>query len=523
MRRYLFEAAPLCLLAAGLYMWLSVRPGFVGNISDTAFYLTVADYFSPYWQAPPGLGASLFYDFSFPPLYPLLLAMLGGGSEHPAQSYIATSVMMASAVGAVYVWLRTERLSVAQAMGLTVVFAVLPASLLAVMVIQSEPLYVALTFAGLALWGMRERGTSMCVLAALCIGSSALARTVGLSAIGALLIHWFIDKDARKHMYVPVLAVGPYLGWALVKYVNGMQSSYVNSVLHGSLTDTVASVLNQIAVNLPAMWISIVHSFDLAGTHYATVTAAVFLALSAFGWALRLRSLKIDTLYAVLYLMIIVVWPFPDHMRRFLQVLFPLFLFYSYSGVRQMTKYIAPDSPRMVGNAFIAMLAIVLAPSTLLIVQQVAQAEGTDSENFVRSPQWYRYNTPLRATETMNRVMQIMDGIRGIDEHLPSDACVSSAAYAYIPLYGRRRSRPIALESSTDAQLFSELRACPYVFMMAATAWPDSEYPAMYPHERIKDRLEVVEVSLWDRAATTGTVLTMLGRVRFDEDGWPPR
>ena len=518
MRRYWFEAAPLCLLATGFFIWLSVRPGFIGNISDTAFYLTVADYFSPYWLAPQDLGASLFYDFSFPPLYPLLLAILGGGSEHPVQSYIATSCMMATALGAVYVWLRTERLSIAEAMGLTVVFALLPASVLATMAIQSEPLYVALTFAGLSLWGARERGPSMRLLAAICIGSSALARTVGVSAIGALLIHWIIDKDARKHLYIPVLAVGPYLSWTIVKYVNGMHSSYLDSVLGKTLTDTLVSVVNQITINLPAMWFGIVHSFDLAGSRYATVTAAVFLAFSAFGCALRLRRLKIDALYAAFYLMIIVVWPFPDHMRRFLQVLLPLFLFYSYFGVRNATRYLAPALPRFVGSAYIAILAVVLAPSTVLIVQQIAQAEGTDAENFVRSPQWYRYDTPLRAAEMMDRVMQIMDGIRGIDEHLPSDACVSSAAYAYIPLYGRRRSRPIAGESTTDDQFFSQLRDCPYVFMMAATQWPDSEYPPMYPHARIKDQLEVVEVSLWDRTATTGTVLTMLGRVRFDED-----
>ena len=128
------------------------------------------------------------------------------------------------------------------------------------------------------------------------------------------------------------------------------------------------------------------------------------------------------------------------------------------------------------------------------------------------------YDTPLRATAVMNGATRVLDGMRGIDEHLPAGACVSSAAYAYIPLYGRRRGQPLAGVSADDEHFFARLRDCPYVFMMAATQWPRRDFPPMYPYERIKDRLEVVEVSMWDKTATKGVVLTMLGKVRFDGD-----
>ncbi len=523
MRRYLLEAAPLCLFAVVFFSWLSVRPGFIGNISDSAFYLTVADYFSPYWSAAPGLGASLFHDFSFPPLYPLLLAAGGGGSEHPGLSYLATSCMMAFAVGAVYLWFRTERLSRAQASGLTAVYALLPATLLSAMAIQSESLYVAFVFTGLALWRARDTKAPLAPLAAVCIGMSALARTVGLTAIGALLISWFIARPASRHWSIPVLAVAPYAAWVVVRYSNGMQPSYIDSVLRESVTATLVSLMNQGTINVPAMWFGIVHSVDLTGSPFTTVASAAFLALAVLGMAPRLRRLEIDSLYVLFYLVIMMVWPYPDHMRRFLQVLFPLLLFYSFSGVRHAMQPLAPSLSRTAGNAYIVILAVVIAPTTVLMAQQIAQAEGKDAENFVRSPQWYRYDSPFKAREVMDRVTQILDGMRGIDERLPPDACVSSAAYAYIPLYGHRRSRRVAGESDGDDQLFSQLRGCPYVFMMAASQWPQMDYPAMYPYERIKDQLEVVEVSLWDRTATTGTVLTMLGRVRFDKDGEPER
>jgi hypothetical protein len=521
MRRYLSEAAPLCLLTTVFFSWLSVRQGYIGNISDSVFYLTVADYFSPYWTAPYGLGASLFHDFSFPPLYPLILAALGGGSEHPVASYIATSFMMASALAAVYVWLRTEQLSLAESLSITVVYALLPATLLAAMAIQSEPLYVACTFAGFALWSQRGTSTAMRPLAAICIGGSALARTVGVSAIAALLINWYLDEDERVHWYVPVLAIAPYLTWVIVKYVNGMQPSYFDSVVLESARATLVNSVSQFTINVPAMWSATVRSFDLAGSLHATVAVTVCALFFAFGFAVRLRRLRVDALYVAFYLAIIVLWPYPGHMRRFLQVLMPMFLLYGFLGIRYTIIYLAPALRRTVERAYVAILVIVLSPSALVMVQQIAQAEGEDAENFVRSPQWYMYDTPLRATTVMERVMQVIDGMRGIDERLPANACVSSAAYAYIPLYGRRQSRRLAGISTDDDRFFAQLRDCPYVFMMAATQWPEMDYPAMYPYERIKDQLEVVEVSLWDRTATTGTVLTMLGRVRFDGEGGP--
>ncbi len=521
-RQCLIEAGPLFLLSAVFYTWLSVRDGYIGNITDSGVYLTIADYLSPYRPALHELGVSMFYDFTFPPLYPLLLAFMGGGSDYPVASYAATSCMSAGAVCAVYLWLRTQRLLLAEALGITLIFALSPATMLTAISIQSEPLYVAMVFAGFTLWRVERAGSPAHAIGAVLIGMSALVRMVGITSIAALLIHWLSDATRSKRLTILILALVPITAWTLVKTINGMESSYIDSVARESLPATFAYLADQLAINLPAIWLGLVRGFDLIGTPHASYAVGLLSLLFFVGWILRARRFEIESLYLAFYLALIAVWPYPDHMRRFLQVLLPIFLFYSYVGVNFLASYCAPSIRQVAGMAQIVIIMLVLAPSTLVMVRQVIASEGTAAENFVRSPQWYMYDTPLRATAVMNGVTRVLDAMRGIDEHLPAGACVSSAAYSYIPLYGRRRGQPLAGVSTNDERFFARLRDCPYVFMMAATQWPGHEFPPMYPYERIKDRFEVVEVSMWDKTATKGTVLTMLGRVRFDGDDARP-
>ena len=357
-RRCLAEAGPLFLLSAVFYTWLSVRDGYIGNITDSGVYLTIADYLSPYRPAPHDLGVSMFHDFAFPPLYPLLLALMGGGSDHPVASYVATSCMSAGAVCAVYLWLRTQRLLLAEALGITLIFALSPATMLTAISIQSEPLYVAVVFAGFALWRVL-------------IGMSALVRMVGITGIAALLIHWLSDGTRSRRLTIPILALVPITAWTLVKTFNGMEPSYFDSVERDSLPATIAYVADQLAINLPAIWLGLVRGFDLIGAPHASYAVGLLSLLFFIGWILRARRFEIESLYLAFYLALIVVWPFPDHMRRFLQVLLPIFLLYSYVGTHFLASYCAPSIRRAAGMVQIVIIMLVLAPSTLIMVQQV--------------------------------------------------------------------------------------------------------------------------------------------------------
>ncbi len=516
-RRRTGEAVLLALGATVFFAWLAVRPEFLGNLSDSAVYLTEADFLSPFRAAPHSIGAAMFGDFSFPPLFPLLLAVLGGGSDYPEVSYLAGALMMGAAVAAVYVWLRSVAVARFAALTLTVVFALLPATLLAAMGLQSEPLYVALVFAGLAGLNTDPARPGAQRLGAVLVGLSALARSAGISVIAALIAHALLGRRRCSALLIGI-ALSPLLAWQACKYLLGLDASYLGGVPHDSAAAMLAFVAEQLGRNPAAMWRGLVSVFDLSATRHAQIAVMAFTIVAAIGWAQRLRRLELDALYLLAYLGIVTLWPYPDHMPRFLQVVMPIYLFYMYLGAVTVARGMRRRRLRQVPAAAIVTAAIlVMAPSAAAIIGQVHAARGSDAENFVRTPQWYMYNSPLRAAREMDLLRQLVDAMRGIDEHVPQGACVSSAVYAYIPLYGRRRAVSIPGRRASDADFDAALKRCPYVFMMAGSLWPPSDFPPMYPHARVKQRLEIIEVSLWDRAARRGRVLTLLGRVRSDD------
>jgi len=237
--------------------------------------------------------------------------------------------------------------------------------------------------------------------------------------------------------------------------------------------------------------------------------------LSALGWLRRLWCTEFDALYALFYLGIVLFWPFPEHLPRFLLVLMPLFIFYAYAVVAELSRRLPLATlAALAKSSYFVIVALTLLPSSLSIVSQIHAADHSAAKKFVRSPQWYASSSPDQAIRSMQRIDRMLESIRGIEEHLPVDACVSTTAFAYVPLYGRRRALAVAPGTASDEAFDAGLERCPYVFMMAATQWPQSDYPGMYPYARIKQRLEVIEVKLWDGHAERGDVLTMLARVR---------
>jgi hypothetical protein len=295
--------------------------------------------------------------------------------------------------------------------------------------------------------------------------------------------------------------------------MNGWSASYLDSVRQDSVTATLVYLAAQSGTNAAAAWQALVHSIDLHGAAHVHAIVGACLLPVLLGWLRRLRRLPLDSLYVAFYLALVLVWPYPDHLRRFLHVLLPLFAYYGYSGLSWLTSRLSAALRQGIIATAAILVLLAMAPSTSLMIGAIASAGEGAQADLARTPQWHLYASAARASADMERVHDIMEAMRGIDLHVPAGACVSSAVHAYVPLYGRRLGRPLAGASATDAKLFAGLAHCPYVFMVAVTQWPATDFPPMYPYERIRDRMEILEVSLWDRRASRGAVLTMLAKV----------
>jgi hypothetical protein len=507
-------------VSCAFFVWISARDDALGNIADGGIYLLMSDVLSPWYRAPHALGWSLFRDFSFPPLYPLLLGLMGGGSERLAQSYFATALMHSAMTVALYAWFCSVMANRVEAMTLTIIFSLLPASLLLAMAIQSEPLYFALTYYGLALVAAHRQTSHGRLLAAGLFGFSVLARTVGVTLLAAAILHWWRKRrESSLRVLLCVLLILPAC-WSLLRLFVGAESSYLDSLKPASGGALPRQLWGYLQVNLTSFPIALAALFDNHPSRATQVLVASLALLAAVGWCLRLRHLKLDALFALCYLAVILLWPFPAHLQRFVLVLMPLVFVYAYGALR----YFAALSERTELDAiarvvYLSALALLVVPHGWRIIAEVHAAQGSELAPYVRSPQWYAYDSPVQALEHMRSVAAMLESMRGIDEQLPGNACVSSAVPAYVLFYGRREARALAPSWADHATLLSQLEACPYVFMLAATQWPESGYPPMYPYESIKHRLDVIEVKLWQRDAERGTVMTMLARLRTRSEG----
>lgn len=500
------------------FMWLGWRDNLLGSLSDGAIYAVMANLFSPWHDANPALSLELFRDYPFPPLYPLTLGLFGGGADNVRVAFAITAVTQVAATLAVYSWsvrVLSRRLD---ALVLTAGFMLLPATMFSVMNLQSESLYIALTFTALALTVGEQKSSTH---AASLIGLSVLARTAGIGLVLAALVYGLRRRFVAQRPFLIFLLIMPGLGWQLLRHVVGGRGGYLDSVTQDSIGTALLANWGYIAVNAAALPGALFDIFALHELLYTGVLLAGLAVLAGFGWLARLRAGELDAIYAWFYLAIVMVWPYPGHLPRFLLVITPLFLAYAWLSFRALAARAGMRQQHpLVLATFTLVLASITLPGAFSIVKPIASA-GDRVAGYVRSPMWHTFSSPDVALERMRRVDQIAESMHGVRDHVPNDACVSSAAYALIPFYGQRRTIAVAPARMSNNAFNGWLEQCPYVFMLAATQSPDLDYPAMYPYYRIKDRMDVIEVKLWNEQATEGDVLTMLARVhgRSGKDG----
>ncbi|MBI4692540.1 MAG: hypothetical protein HY749_00780 [Gammaproteobacteria bacterium] len=489
-------AALLALAAAALYAVLGVHAGYTGTISDAAVYLVIADHFSPWRTTVPDLGPFAFARYPFPPLYPLLLAWAGGGSSAPFASHAFGAATLGAAVGAAYAWLRANGAPAIAALALTLLFALLPVTLVTALDIVSEPLYLLLSLVGLvAIAGpaTARRG----LVAALAIGLAAVARTAGVTLLAAFVLAWLPRARGTLRLWPPLLACAPAVVWSIVKHVYGLGTYDVDAGGPARLIATMGG-------NLRALAEGLVTSFDLTAPSHVALSLAGLAVPAAIGWFGALRRRECAAWYAAFHLALLLVWPHPAHARRFLFVLLPFALGYVWSGAVRL----AGERGTWGGTAVVVLVGLLGLPGGSLVLGQIASGEPER-----RTPMWYRIADPAAATRAVQTTTRMLRFVHAAGSSLPADACISAALPQYVLLHAHRRTEILPLPAAGAQALDAALARCPYVMMMAVEDHPPSGLPPMYPFAWIKNRMKVLGVEYLHPGSGEGTVLAMLARV----------
>ena len=505
-------------LAWIFFSYLSMRDNAIGLLSDSYIYLLLADYFSPFRTFDQKFAEYLLAGYSYPPGFPILLGMLGGGADNLRANFYIDAGFLAAAGVAFYVWLTRQDIGKRVAILLAVGFFLLPVSLISSLGIFSEHPYMLAIIAAAILLTKDRPSTVKLYGAALIIGIAVLIRSVGIAAILAfilvVLLHTLRGRFAARIGAISVaIVLLPSICWSLVKIYKAYDQSYANSVVRGTVGETLDGIIAQVPINLRALWQHFIQLFG-ANDHLAQIICAALLCIILIGWLARLRRANFDAIYVLAYLSIILAWPYPNHFGRFLFAILPFLIFYGFDGTRLVLSQLLTSASNktrdlLAGTCLSAMIIVLAAPTSAQIVKEIVTPEKADLAMLVRTPNWHLLKPASRESKVL-ALEKMLDSLTKARRLTPKNACISSSEPHYVHYFARRRSVKPPPADSANSRFSAALAACPFVFMMSVASYPPSEFPIMYPFYRIEKEMRVLDVAFFGTDTKRGTVRSML-------------
>jgi hypothetical protein len=316
----LVHIAVFLFLAFSYYIWTwSDNLRDLGG--DNAVYLLTAKYYSP-WSEHSDVAADFARASTYPPLFPFLLASANLG-EHVAIAHAMTTSFLLAAVFCFYFWMRALGQSLLIAGISALVFALMPGTYVQALSILSENLYLLCTLGALVAVARfeKDREVRWLWMAAVSVTLSMLTRSAGMAVYVAFLAYLIIWR-APQRWGLGIAALLPFAFWQLLHGLN--QPGYLSFFVHKYESSAQPGLLAQLYGQIIAVSNGWIENFAVnpVGVSVAAIIGAVCLA----GMAWRTYLKRFDGFYALAYLLIIILWPFPAESKRLVFPIMPVLL-----------------------------------------------------------------------------------------------------------------------------------------------------------------------------------------------------
>ena len=457
-------AGALLLIALAVYgvayvsFTASELPGSIS--SDSASYMLIARSFSPY-RPPSEAVEEAAVRNGYPPFFPWVSAVTGLAYDIESH-FVLNAVFLIAALWLLHSYLSTQAGSQVTAFAVVLTVMSLPGTWISGLEIGSEPLYLLLSVLALYLLdGKRARPVwGVCVLAGVVLGALALTRTIGISLAAAAVVVGALSRSGRgsgswKPYLAPLLALAFLLGWAAVapEYDRTYLSAFTPVVLATLGVDngfvdlfTVAGATLQafpVALKEYLFWFPL--SARLDGLAWALT--GLFLVSAVAGLLLRLRERRLDGVYVVLYFLIVLSWPYPGEMYRFLFPVMPLLVFHAAHFVTLVGR-------RVMGSPYLRALAAL--PVALFLALCVIASIGVHARTS-RAPEEYRHSTELYTVgdeavglfRAMGMKETMKDMVR-VGQSTETDALIASPKAGFMTLLSSRRAVELPTFQTAD-------------------------------------------------------------------------
>ncbi len=456
---YLVGTILLCLLFSGI-IYFSYQISYAGFNWDDAYYLLMADKFSPYQEEVSVSVALTTGQRNYPPIYPLYMALFGGGSAHIGAAQLATAAALVIAFIAFHFWLIRQSINPVAALLLTTVAVLSPITLLHFQTLWSEHLYLALSISALLCLRLSDRNDKYWLLAGALVALASLTRSVGITLIAAFAIHAFINKPPRRGLLILIAALPFIAERSLNALLNSSSHRYELLFTSRSLQDLWLS-LSQSPFHYYSAWIK-AFSFN---PHLPTIVlACVVMALAAIELFLRLKEKRVDAFYVLFYLVTIVLWPYPEHAYRFIYPVFFILLGYAAFSLLRCSRPVGTN-PRGIAHLMGILLFITVSiPAVLHTATRLSEPIPPHLADYRHTIIWIAGQDTVDAIDTAAARDRLIRDMRVIEEMTAEGSCVYTEFPPLVRLFAKRPA--LAPPWDRPAERYRFPLTCRYYYMI---------------------------------------------------------
>jgi hypothetical protein len=518
-RRRIITASAFILIAAAYlgHTWGHELASFQG---DEVIYLLTAEYFSP-WMAHSAIAAYTANNSQFPPLFPLVLGLTGGGNIFAAN--LVNTVLFLSAFVVLYRWMLVEGITEFRALLLTGIFAILPGTCMQALFVCSESLYLLLSLIVLLTVARAERepGGSWLLVAAISVSAATLTRSAGLALLAAFVVYLLWRRATGKWLLI-AMAAALSASWSLYTSLFGGDDrpGYMLDFLKTYSVDPFSAFVHQITAEMPRLGNGLLSDFTTSpvGMSVIGVMGVIFLLAAAYRVYLR----KLDGIYVFMYVGMILLWPFPVEAKRFDLVIVPIILMQGFLLVTTVSR-LKFKSLRfdVAGFIYLSVIFLLALPSLVLIAGNHLQPVSRGMEPFKKAAWWYgwyRDGSLIPRPRDVVYAETLARGLRVITRYVPEDECIYSVKPAVVSFYSRRINKLPPREDSSDVEFNRAIdnSKCHFFFFMNDIS-PSISMSHFYPIQRLDDKVQqILEVSFMYN--NEKVVLGMLGKLGKNRD-----
>lgn len=509
LREHRWLLMALAVIAPLMLVWSWSRV--IGELgSDAPDYMIMARYYAA--PLSPDAADRDFASVSrFPPLYPMLLAVLGG-SQDLLRAHLITTACLLLGLVVFALWLTRQGVTGAAAALLTLLFAMLPNTWMMGLRPQSEYLYLLLSLTALLLLARHERNRQADTLltAALLVAAASLERTIGVTLLAPLA--WVAWRERRlRGLPTVALAAAPLLAW---HFLHRARLGYNKSIAVTYGEHPLASLIQRVPELFEVYWTGFRHSFLPAALPPALASAIAATGALAAVW--RLLRLRPDAIYLCAYGPVLLIWPFPEEAERLLWPVLPILLAQPLLVIAEMNSAGARRDAAV--QAYAACLAVSIMAMALPSIARAADRYRAASfwpmlADARHYEGWYHPDLAYAVDRVVGQ-LGTMEALAEIPRFAPADDCVAAARPNFVTYVARRRSVFPPLNSVPDPWFMRILRetGCHYVFMYGGTG---SQFPVpFHPLQRLPQPIDMlVDHRHPDPPPGEGTMIGLLARI----------